>query len=113
MDRPIDLALVIYVHAVVGFGVYICYRAFDRLRARIGALELRQPDRAQHFEDLVVSATEDFDADGRTGPGVRGLIQQPSPIRRAAPTTAPSTPETEFLRRLDRLRTAKTKAAAN
>ena len=112
MDSPIALALVIYVHAVVGFGVYICYRAFHRLRVRIGALELRQPDRAQRFEDLVVSATEDFDADERTGPGVLGLTQ-PSPIHRAAPTTAPSTPEAEFLRRLDRLRTAKTKPATN
>ncbi len=112
MDRPIDFALVIYVHAVVGFGVYICYRAFHRLRLRIMALELRRPDRAQRFEDLVVSATEDFDADESTGSGVLGLIQ-PSPVHRATPTTAPSTPETEFLRRLDRLRAAKTKAAAN
>ena len=108
MDRPIDLALIIYVHAVVGFGVYVCYRAFHRLRARITALELRRPDRGRRFEDLVVSAAQDFDADRPPGSGVLGLIQT-SPIDRATPDTAFTTPEAEFLRRLDRLRTAETK----
>ena len=112
MDLAIDLVLIIYVHAVVGFGVYICYRAFHRLRRRITALELRRPDRAEPFEDMVVSAAENFDADQQPASGVLGPIRTSS-IDRAAPTTVSSTPQNEFLRRLDRLRAAKTKDAAD
>ena len=112
MDLAIDLVLIIYLHAVVAFGVYICGRAFHRLRGRITALELRRPDRAERFEDMVVSAAEDFDADQQPASGVLGLVPT-SPVDRASPTTVFSSPENEFLRRLDRLRAAKTKAAAN
>ena len=112
MDPVIDLALIIYLHAVVGFGVYICYRAFHRLHARITAIELGRPDRAERFEDLVVSAVENHDAEQQPGSGVLGLLQPPR-NQRAAPTTASATPEAEFLRQLDRLRAAKTKAAAS
>ena len=77
MDLALDLVLIIYVHAVVGFGVCICYRAFHRLRTRIRALELRRPDRAERFEDMVVSAAENFDADQQPGSGVQHFpIQQ-------------------------------------
>ena len=92
MDLAVDLVLIIYLHAVVAFGVYICRQAFDRLRGRITALELRRPDHAERFEEMVVSAAENFDADQQPASGVLGLVPTSS-IDRAAPTTVFSTPE--------------------
>ncbi len=110
MARAIDFALITYLHLVVGVGIYICYRAFHRLRKRISTLELNASVRPERFEDLVVSATQDLDTGRRAAAAAVGIAEPPAADRE--PTRAYSTPETEFLRRLERLRASKAKAAA-
>ena len=112
MARVIDFALITYLHLVVGVGIYICYRAFHRLRTRISALELNASDRPERFEAVFVSAAEDLDTNQPAGGSALGPAQPPPSAGTAPPPAAPA-PEDEFLRRLELLRASKAKAAAN